>query len=325
MITPMLRPDLFGGLASHAGDALYELSYIQGFGKVVRALRAYDGSYERFWEDFASRPPMSKETDGELVITYGVSAWPTALAESELQATAQVSISILGSLRIEDGTRRRRRLRASANELIAYLALHPQGATRDELLEALWPSHDPRRSEQRFWQAASDARKLLGDALKRDRDRYLLDRNRIRLDIEELERLLGEAERAADEQTERDLLECALALVRGEPLAGCDYPWADGEVRRLDAVLVDLLERVGQARLTSGDSRGALEAAESGLAIDSLNEAFWRLALRAESSLGLREAVTRRYEQLHRLLDERLGLEPQRDTRALYRALLRQE
>jgi hypothetical protein len=74
MITPMLRPDLFGGLASHAGDALYELSYLQGFGKVVRALRAYDGSYERFWEDFASRPPMSKATDGDLVITYGVAA-----------------------------------------------------------------------------------------------------------------------------------------------------------------------------------------------------------------------------------------------------------
>ena len=47
MITPMLRPDLFGGLASHAGDALYELCYMPGFGKVVRALRAYDGSYER--------------------------------------------------------------------------------------------------------------------------------------------------------------------------------------------------------------------------------------------------------------------------------------
>ena len=46
MITPMLRPDLFGGLASHAGDALYELCYIQGFGKIVRALRDYDGSYE---------------------------------------------------------------------------------------------------------------------------------------------------------------------------------------------------------------------------------------------------------------------------------------
>src|SRR5206468_2514574 len=106
-------------------------------------------------------------------------------------------------LRIEDGTRRRRRLRASAKELIAYLALHPHGATRDELLEALWPGDDPRRSEQRFWQAGSDARKLLGDALQRDRDRYLLDRRNIQLDIDELARLLAEAERAADKETER--------------------------------------------------------------------------------------------------------------------------
>jgi hypothetical protein len=75
MITPMLRPDLFGGLASHAGDALYELCYVPGFGKVVRALRDdYDGSYERFWEDFRSRPPMSKESDVDLVMTYGVAA-----------------------------------------------------------------------------------------------------------------------------------------------------------------------------------------------------------------------------------------------------------
>lgn len=38
-------------------------------------------------------------------------------------------------------------------------------------------------------------------ALQRDRDRYLLDRGRIRLDADELERLLVEAERAADKKT----------------------------------------------------------------------------------------------------------------------------
>ncbi|MET0770821.1 MAG: alpha/beta hydrolase-fold protein [Solirubrobacteraceae bacterium] len=74
MITPMLRPDLFGGLASHAGDALYELGYIPDFGEAVRALRAYDGSYDKFWEDFASRPPLSKETDADLLLLYGVAA-----------------------------------------------------------------------------------------------------------------------------------------------------------------------------------------------------------------------------------------------------------
>ncbi len=47
MITPMLRPDLFGGLATHAGDALYECCYIPEFPKAVRALRGWDGDIER--------------------------------------------------------------------------------------------------------------------------------------------------------------------------------------------------------------------------------------------------------------------------------------
>jgi hypothetical protein len=74
MITPSPRPRPLRRTGQPRGDALYELSYIPSFGKVVRALRAYDGSYQRFWEDFASRPPMSKATDGDLVVTYGVAA-----------------------------------------------------------------------------------------------------------------------------------------------------------------------------------------------------------------------------------------------------------
>jgi len=75
MITPMLRPDLFGGLATHAGDTLYEACYIPDFAKAARALRdLYGGSYEKFWADFRSRPPMSKPTDGPLVIVYGCAA-----------------------------------------------------------------------------------------------------------------------------------------------------------------------------------------------------------------------------------------------------------
>jgi hypothetical protein len=75
MITPMLRPDLFGGLASHAGDSLYEMCYLHDFGKAARALRdEYDGSYEAFWADFRSRPAMSKDSDGTLVMVYGCAA-----------------------------------------------------------------------------------------------------------------------------------------------------------------------------------------------------------------------------------------------------------
>ncbi len=79
MITPMLRPDLFGGLATHAGDALYELCYVGssvgGLGQLVRALRdEYGGSYEKFWADFRSRVPGTKESDRDLGMYYGVAA-----------------------------------------------------------------------------------------------------------------------------------------------------------------------------------------------------------------------------------------------------------
>ena len=43
MITPMLRPDLFGALATHAGDSLYELRYMSTSVRPARLLRDYAG------------------------------------------------------------------------------------------------------------------------------------------------------------------------------------------------------------------------------------------------------------------------------------------
>ena len=74
MITPMLRPELFGAFATHAGDNLYEYCYIPGFGKVVRALRAYDGDVQRWWTEFRERVAFTKEEDGDILMTLGVAA-----------------------------------------------------------------------------------------------------------------------------------------------------------------------------------------------------------------------------------------------------------
>jgi S-formylglutathione hydrolase FrmB len=73
-ITPMLRPDLFGGLASHAGDALYELCYVKEFGDATRLLRDYDGDIWKWWDDFTSRTAFTKKADNTLLMTLGCSA-----------------------------------------------------------------------------------------------------------------------------------------------------------------------------------------------------------------------------------------------------------
>ena len=75
MVTAMLRPELFGGLATHAGDALFETCYLPGFRVSARTLRdEYEGSFERFWQDFRSRPAMSKDGDGELMNDWCMAA-----------------------------------------------------------------------------------------------------------------------------------------------------------------------------------------------------------------------------------------------------------
>jgi S-formylglutathione hydrolase FrmB len=74
MITPMLRPDLFGALATHAGDTLYEYCYLREFGSIVRALRGYDGDLWRWWADFNSRVSFTKQEDMLLVGFIGVAA-----------------------------------------------------------------------------------------------------------------------------------------------------------------------------------------------------------------------------------------------------------
>jgi S-formylglutathione hydrolase FrmB len=75
MVVPMLRPELWGGLATHAGDALFEACYLPEFRESARVLRDhYGGSFDAFWEDFRSRPALSKDWDGHLLNDWCMAA-----------------------------------------------------------------------------------------------------------------------------------------------------------------------------------------------------------------------------------------------------------
>jgi Putative esterase len=134
MVTPMLRPDLFGGLGTHSGDALFELCYLPEFRDTVRALRDdYDGSYERFWEDFHSRPPLSKPSDYPLVNTYAMAACYSANEDGSIELPFDVATGML----------------------------------RDEVWQR-WLAWDPVRMARRHADALRSLRAIYIDAGKRD-------------------------------------------------------------------------------------------------------------------------------------------------------------
>jgi S-formylglutathione hydrolase FrmB len=75
MVVSMLRPDVFGALASHAGDALFEASYMSSIPSVVRTLRdEFEGSYDVFFERFTEADAKPFEKFGDPIMWYGCAA-----------------------------------------------------------------------------------------------------------------------------------------------------------------------------------------------------------------------------------------------------------
>jgi S-formylglutathione hydrolase FrmB len=76
MVWGMLRPDLFGAFATHAGDALWEVSILPSLPAAAQALRnEYGSSYDAFWADFRSgRHPFARKSDALLLEVYACAA-----------------------------------------------------------------------------------------------------------------------------------------------------------------------------------------------------------------------------------------------------------
>jgi len=75
MVVPMLRPDVFSALASHAGDALFEVCYQPEFPITARLLRdKFDGSYDVFWERLRSADRFDFKIYGAPLDSYAMAA-----------------------------------------------------------------------------------------------------------------------------------------------------------------------------------------------------------------------------------------------------------
>jgi hypothetical protein len=152
MVVPMLRPDVFGGLATHSGDALFELCYLPEFRDTVRVLRdEYDGSYDAFWEDFRSRPAFTKETDYPLVNTYAMAACYSANEDGSIDLPFEIAT----------------------------------GKLRDDVWQR-WLAWDPVRMARRHADALRSQRAIYIDAGKRDEWFLDLSAEAFRLELEAL-------------------------------------------------------------------------------------------------------------------------------------------
>jgi len=219
---------------------------------------------------------------------------------------------------------------AKPRALLALLLLDEGFArSKTRLVEDVWGGAPPPSAAKVLQVYVSQLRKTLGaELIVTVADSYRLQLGSNMLDLRRFEDFLEQGRSALgagrpDQASE--LLSEALALWRGEPLAGLDEPALDAPRARLEELRLAATESWNEAEL----ARGRHESLLPELALQAKRHPF-RERLRAQRMLALYRAgrqaeALAEYRNLRSLLCHELGLEPHGDVRRLEQAILRQD
>lgn len=245
-------------------------------------------------------------------------------------ANAIVAVDVLGEMRVRVAGRELPAgawVSAKAHDLLAYLiTLRTDSVRVDQALDALWPD-EPERAKTAFHTALYRLRGALRQGQDDDTKfvlvegrRYRLDVVRFALDVDRFDALLAQARRSEPSRA-MDALAEADALVRGEYVAGLDYPWAMGERRRIADAHLEALATLAELRLRHGRPDEAVLTARRFAMLDPYSERACVLEMRALAARGDLAAVERSYRDLAERLERELDVGPSPDTLRAYDAL----
>jgi DNA-binding SARP family transcriptional activator len=214
--------------------------------------------------------------------------------------------------------------------LMQFLAAHRRrGASRDELIAAIWPDVDEGIGRHRLHQGIYELRSTLRAA---DPDRspivcvdgaYGFDRSvPIWVDVEVFDGLASAAMRTIMEQRVDEAIEvsqAALDLYRGDFLRhATDADWATSERNRLSARFVLLSVQLGELLTRRGDCRAALAVLDPVLSMEPWNEDATVLKMRCCAKTGARSMAATAYRACAEALASEFGIKPAAHTVSVY-------
>ncbi|WP_405742747.1 tetratricopeptide repeat protein [Streptomyces sp. NBC_01525] len=216
--------------------------------------------------------------------------------------------------------------------LAALLLRGGHTATAAELVDALWGGEPPHAALAALRTYASRIRKTLGDdadLLVSESGGYAIrtaDGQPLDLDHDRAEQYAAEAEKAkaaGDRCRARELLDAALALWDGEPLAGLAGPYAENQRTRLDEWRRSLLESRLELELELGHHTEVVSELTSLTAAHPLRERLRELLMLALYRSGRQAEALAVYADTRRLLSEELGVDPRASLSELQQRILR--
>ncbi|MEV0225228.1 hypothetical protein [Streptomyces sp. NPDC050704] len=206
-------------------------------------------------------------------------------------------------------------------EVLAYLALHRDGARREALTATIWPDASRERPYNSFHATLSQLRRTLrrathdaiSDITHHQDARYALDTRRVYVDLWGFREAVNAARAAAgDEDARQGALQRTVALYGGDFAHDVTAEWAEAPRETLRREYLDSLSALVRT-LAATSPRQTLGLLERARELDRHNEAIYRDIARMQARLGQYDAVSRTLELLRQTLAE-LGASPSRRT-----------
>jgi DNA-binding SARP family transcriptional activator len=198
------------------------------------------------------------------------------------------------------------------------------------LIDQLWPGGPPPAAKVTLQSCVYRLRKLFGSlavatALHTRAGGYQLDVPSGQLDLDRFEQSIEDGQRelaAGRPDTAAALLRSGLRLWRGEAFEEVDVPLVRDQAGRLRERRLDAFEQCLTAELASGRHADVAGELEELVQRYPLRESLWQLRMLALTRGGRKADALEVYRQLHRMLDDELGIQPSAPVRELHRRIL---
>ena len=229
--------------------------------------------------------------------------------------------------------------RRKAIALLAYLAVNDldhgsQRYSRESLSALLWPDYEQAKAFSNLRRTIWEVHQALGEGwLIAERETVCFNpETEIDLDVARFQYLLSQSKQQEEGEHRIPLLVEAAQLYRNHFMTGFSLKdaygfneWAYAESEELRGNLADALEQLSDAYRALGEAEKAIPYARRLISLDPLNEGSHRQLMEVYMQAGQHSAALKQYQTCEQILRKELGLDPQPETRDLYKKIRRGE
>jgi DNA-binding SARP family transcriptional activator len=236
-----------------------------------------------------------------------------------------LTIGVLGQLDVSVDGRPVALTTGKLRTLLVVLAMSAgRNVSVERLTEAVWSDGLPGNSRRSVQTYVGRLRTLLGEKwIETQASGFVLGADPDDVDALRFVKLVDQATGERDSERERELLDEALKLWRGEPFEGVTSRWlAETEAPRLAERRLAALERRIDLDIADGRHRELVGELNEWAARHPIRELLWMRLLLVLDRSGRHAEALQRYEQIRMSLADDLGVDPTAELQRAHASLL---